>query len=231
MRANAKIIAIEGIDGSGKATQAKLLADRLEADNLQIAKFSFPNYNSPSGRVIKEYLTGELGNPEEFNPYEAAKLFADDRAAMKTEIKEAIRNNDIVIMDRYVISNLAHQGYKIAHQQQRHDFYNMVLNLEYSDNEGCSNIPKADFNIILHVPATVAQNLIGKKNQREYLAGQKHDLHEESIHHLSGASEAYTELATWLPQAIPINCAPNGKLMTVEEISDKIYQTVKALIN
>ena len=88
MRANAKIIAIEGIDGSGKSIQSRLLAAKLQADNLQVAEFSFPNYDSPTGAKIADYLNGKLGDVETFNAYEAAELFTLDRVAVKAEIKD-----------------------------------------------------------------------------------------------------------------------------------------------
>lgn len=229
MRANAKIIAIEGIDGSGKSIQSRLLAAKLQADNLQVAEFSFPNYDSPTGAKIADYLNGKLGDVETFNAYEAAELFTLDRVAVKAEIKAAVQTNDIVVMNRYVISNLAHQGYKITDETQRLAFYNMIL----SNEHGVHGLPPADFNIILHVPTNIAQTLIDKKQDRTYLEGKKHDEHEGSISHLNGAAGAYTELANWLPKArvITINCAPHGELLKVREITDSIYLKIKPLLN
>lgn len=229
MRANAKIIAIEGIDGSGKSIQSKLLALRLRADNLQVAEFSFPNYDSPTGTKIAEYLNGKLGNVETFNSYEAARLFTLDRVAVKDDIKAAIKNSDVVIMNRYVISNLAHQGYRITDETQRHAFYNMILN----DEHGIHGLPQADCNIILYVPTKIAQTLIDKKDDRSHLEGKKRDEHEDSISHLNGAADAYTELANWLPKTrvITINCAPHEELLKVREITELIYNKVKTLLN
>ena len=229
MRANAKIIAIEGIDGSGKRTHSRLLAAKLRADNLQVAEFNFPNYDSPTGAKIADYLNGKLGNVETFNPYEAAEFFTLDRVAVKAEIKAAINSNDVVVMDRYVVSNLAHQGYKIKDETQRLAFYNMILSNEY----GLHGLPPANLNIILHVPATIAQTLIDKKQDRTYLEGKKHDEHEGSILHLNGAADAYAELANWLPESrvAAINCAPQGQLLTVREIAELIYLKVKTFLN
>ena len=226
---SAKIIAIEGIDGSGKSIQSRLLASKLRADNLRVSEFSFPNYDSPTGAKIADYLNGKLGNIETFSPYEAAEFFTADRVAAKAEIKAAMETNDIVVMKRYVVSNLAHQGYRIADETQRRAFYNMVLSNEHLTH----GLPPADLNVILHVPTSIAQALIDKKQDRTYLEGKKHDEHEGSISHLNGAADAYAELANWLPKTrvIAINCAPHGELLTVREITDLIYLKIKPLLN
>ena len=77
-----KIIVIEGLDGSGKATQTKLLFEKLQSRGANVRRLEFPNYDSPSSALVKMYLGGEFGSkPEDVNAYAASAFYAVDRIA------------------------------------------------------------------------------------------------------------------------------------------------------
>src|SRR5258705_6310223 len=108
------LVAIEGIDGSGKGTQTQLLRDRAHQDGLTCAVFWFPQYQSNAfGRAVGKYLNGAYGRAEQVPPQLAALLYAGDRYAARNELCAALTSHDLVICDRYVPSNMAHQAAKL----------------------------------------------------------------------------------------------------------------------
>lgn len=221
-----KLIVIDGTDGSGKSVQTERLVKRLKADNLSVAEFDFPQYSKASGGLIREYLTGKFGTAEEVGAYRASIFYACDRYDASKAIKQALTEGKLVITNRYVTSNLAHQGGKIVDESERKSYYDWCINLEYTIFE----IPQPDLNLILHVPAAVAQALVDQKSQREYLVEKKRDIHEDDLNHLLAAEKVYLELAKSLPNTELIECAPNDKLLSIEEVSDLVYTRVKSLI-
>ena len=113
------LIAIDGVDASGKETQSKLLYEKLLSDGKRVRRISFPMYESNSSYFVKEYLSGSYGkNPSDVNAYAASMLFAADRfATFRTDWGKNYLNGDIIIADRYVTSNLIHQAGKIADEK------------------------------------------------------------------------------------------------------------------
>ena len=119
MTKKGKLIVIEGGDGSGKSTQARLLTKFLERKNVPAVHISFPRYESHWGRIIKKYLLGEFGNPVVIDPYFAAMLYANDRLAFKAELNKLLGDGKIVVCDRYVPSNIGHQAAKLKVQNAK----------------------------------------------------------------------------------------------------------------
>ncbi len=219
-------IVIEGTDGSGKATQAQLLAARLKKAGRRLEQFDFPQYFKSSSDFVKAYLQGRFGSIKEVSPRKASLLYALDRFEAAGDIKKALSQGKVVLANRYVGSNMGHQGAKIASGDERLKYFMWDMELEYNILE----IPKPNINIILRVPAKVAQQLVDQKQGKErfYTKGKKRDLHESSLSHLKKAEETYTEMARYFPkQFILIDCAPKGKLLPVEEISEKIWKIVQ----
>lgn len=222
-------IVIEGTDGSGKATQAKLLAECLRADGHRLAQFDFPQYFKSSSDFVKAYLQGRFGSIKEVSPRKASLLYALDRFEAAPDIKKALAEGKVVLANRYVGSNMGHQGAKITKQEERLKYFMWDMELEYNILE----IPRPDINIILRVPARVAQKLVGEKRGKErfYTKGKKRDIHEASLAHLKKAEATYTEMARYFPKQFTlIDCAPAGKLLPVREISEKILKIVEKKI-
>ena len=158
------LIAIEGIDGSGKGTQAGLMRDALVARGHKTALISFPRYQETFfGARIGDFLNGRFGSLDEVHPFLAATLFAGDRLESRPMLIDALETHDVVVLDRYVASNIAHQAAKRTGDERR-TLTQWILDLEFSVNK----LPRPDLSILLDLPASTAQTLIAKKNARAY---------------------------------------------------------------
>ncbi len=217
-------IVIEGTDGTGKATQTKKLVEHLQK-NKAVAVFDFPQYGQPSCHFVESYLNGKYGT--EVNPHAASLFYALDRYEASFKIKQALAEEKIVVSNRYVASNMGHQGGKIDDARKRQEYFTWNDNIEYS----ILGIPRPDINIILWIPADIAQQLVDKKGSREYLGGQKRDLHEKDIAHLKRAEQVYLEITKLFPNNFTlINCMDKERLMSIDEIHAKIVNVVDKLL-
>ena len=180
MRARGKLIAIEGIDGSGKRTQVELLAKVLRARGYSVYATGFPQYDSWFGKMAGQFLNGELGPLESVDPHFSALLYAGDRFEAKPMLEDALSNGQIVLADRYIASNLAHQT----------AFVEWIEHLEYD----IYGLPREDLVLYLRVPAVEAQKLVALKSARSYTSAQK-DLQEASLRHLEDAAAMYDALS------------------------------------
>ena len=222
-------IAIEGGDGSGKGTQTKLLVEYLRSIGKDVLQLSFPRYGEDSAYYIERYLNGEYGSAEDV-PAELGTLpYALDRFAAKSNIEHQLsKANGIVISDRYMASNLAHQGTKVADTNIRHSFYNRTLKTEYD----ILGIPRPNLNIVLLVPAIVSQENVDKKEERSYTK-QKRDIHEADSSHLEKAKLNYEELTHLYPNEFTsIICTDaNNKMRSIETIQSEIITLIYTAIN
>jgi dTMP kinase len=189
MPARGTFIAIEGIDGSGKRTQIELLGNALERRGVRYACFSFPRYESSFGQLAASYLNGEYGPLERVDPHFSALLFAGDRFESKGELEAELAKGKVVLADRYIGSNLAHQTARVG-PQRREEFSSWLKRLEY----GIYGLPVEDLVIYLRVPTTKAQELIGRKGARDYTKLSR-DLQEADLKHLEQAALVYERLA------------------------------------
>lgn len=217
-------ISIEGTDGSGKGTQTELLVKRLKAEGKDVEVVSFPQYGESSAAVVEDYLHGKFGTAQEVGPYRGSIFYAIDRYAAAPKIRTWLAENKIVIANRYVGSNMAHQGGKILNEIEQEKYFAWEYELEYT----IFAIPKPDFSLILHVPAAVAQNLVDQKESREYLHGKKRDIHEDDLAHLQAAEMTYLKIAKKFPEYTVIECAPQEKLQSIEEIHQSIWALVSS---
>jgi len=211
-------ILIEGTDGSGKTLQAGLLIKRLKQAGKKVEQISFPQYGEPSAVLVEKYLNGEFGSASEVGPYRASILYAVDRFAAANQIKKWLKQGKIVIANRYVASNMGHQGGKIKNTKKRRRYLDWIYNLEYN----ILGIPKPDINLILHVTAKISQQLVDKKGERKYLKGKKRDIHEDDINHLRDAEKAYLEINRRYPEFKIIECVKNNKILPPQIIHEKI---------
>lgn len=224
MATKGKLIVIEGTDGSGKATQSKLLVDRLVKQGLAVQTLVLPQYGKKSAGPIEEYLAGKYGKANEITPYEASVLFAVDHFDAAREIKKMLSHGFVVVMDRYVDSNAGHQGGKLGESRDRERFWRWLYDFEY----GLLGIPKPDIVVFLHVPAAVAQKLAEARAKQ---AGKKLDLHEADMEHLRKAEEAYLQLINlYLHDHKLIECVSDGELRSPEDIHKDVWQEVQRII-
>lgn len=220
-----RFIVIDGTDGSGKATQTNLLAEELKINGYEVEMTDFPQYGTKSAGLIEEYLNGKYG---QVGPQAASIFYAIDRFDASFKVRAWLKGGKIVISNRYVLANAGHQGGKIANDVERIKFFKWLDNLEYS----IFAIPKPDLNIILHVPAKMAQSLVDKKSadNRKYANGKKRDLHEADIKHLLNAEKVYLEIAKLFPNTKLVECVANGKLLTPQEVHNKVWELVRRIV-
>lgn len=211
-----KFIAIEGTDGSGKTVQFERLVLSLP-ERVRVATLDFPQYGEPSSYFVRKYLSGKYGGA--VGPHAAAVLFAVDRFDVKLKVGEWRDEGRLIVANRYVASNMAHQGAGIEDKKEREHFYRWLYELEY----GVFGVPKPDLNIILHVPAAIARKLIEKR-------GGSRDIHEADMGHGERAENAYAEIAALFPGDFTvIECAPEGGLLPPEAIHEKVMSAVRAV--
>lgn len=209
------LIVLEGIDGSGKETQAFLLEKKLEERDREVMHISFPDYESPSSALVKMYLKGDFGkNPEDVNPYAASLFYAVDRfASYRMKWKDFYQKGGIIIADRYTTSNMVHQMTKYEDKKARKDFLAWLEKTEYEELE----LPVPDLVILLDIPLRVSENLV-KERARQ---GGSMDIHEQHLDYLRKCHDAYQELVSlygW--KRIP--CTEEGKLRTIEDIGKDV---------
>ncbi len=217
-----KIIVIEGTDCSGKQTQSALLKERLIKDGYKVVEFSFPMYDTPTGQIVGgPYLgkssIGEGVFPEGANNVSgkvASLYYAADRLYNIDKIKEYLKGDYLIILDRYTTSNMAHQGGKIKDKEERIRMFKWIETLEYDLLE----LPKPDIKLFLHLPYEYSKELF--KNRKEL------DQLETSEENMINAERAYMELAK-MYDFLKIECVKDEKIRSIEDISEEVYQKVK----
>lgn len=227
-RNKGKLIAIEGIDGSGKHTQTQLLLRRLRHERYRAWAAASVQYGRKAAGLIEEYLNGKYGKPSQVSPYAASLFYAVDRFDQSRELWQHLRAGYVVVMDRYVDSNTAHQGGKIKNASARKKFLRWLYDLEYR----ILGIPRPDLTLILRIPPTFGQRLVSKKRGRRYLVkGRTHDVHEASLAHLSAAAHTYHWLARTYPKRYAVvECVVRGRLLSPREIHGEIWERVKRFL-
>ena len=220
-----RLIAIEGIDGAGKGTQAQRLCQRFEATGLRTKILSFPRYDKTQfGEFIGEYLNGEFGPLASIDPLFAALLFAGDRLETKPELLEALNRYDAVICDRYVASNIAHQGARVPPERRAR----LIARIEAIEFR-IHGLPHPDLTIYLDVTVPIAKDLIARKSARGY-TDQAADMHEADTGYLELVRSAYRDLATATPTWTTISVELNERLRTIEEIESDIWHACQKLL-
>jgi dTMP kinase len=225
MTPRGKLIALEGIDGSGKRTQLDLLAQALEARGLSLMRIAFPRYDSSFGKLAGRYLNGDFGPLETVDPHLSALLYAGDRFEARSEIESALAAGKIVLADRYIGSNLAHQSERVS-PEQRDEFLAWLKHVEY----GIYGLPVEDLVVYLRIPAPEAYRLIGLKAPRTYTS-LRHDILEADVAHLEQTAMIYDRLATE-PNWVRIDCTnpASGILHSPEEIHRALLNAVESRV-
>lgn len=219
-----KFIVFEGIDGSGKSTQTKLLAQRLKKEGKRVATFDFPQYGKKSAGLVEEYLSGKYGSLEEVGPYQASIFYAVDRYDASFQIWKILAQGTIIVSDRYIGSNIGHQGSKISSLSARKRFFSWLYDLEYN----IFQVPRPNKSFLLKVLPRVAKQLCENKERRKT---KKTDIHEENLQHLQNAEKAYLHAVALFPKDFTvIECMKGNTLLSRKEIHEKIWKEVKKLL-
>ncbi|WP_041671700.1 dTMP kinase [Acetobacterium woodii] len=218
-----QLIVIEGVDGSGKQTQTKLLYERLLKAGEKVMKISYPRYDKKSSAMVKLYLEGAFGkDPSTISPYIASTFYAADRyASYKEDYEDFLNQGGLVLVDRYTTSNMVHQAGKIKDQAERKRFLDWLWDFEFN----LYQLPIPDRVFFLNIPPEINQKLI--KNRKNKITGkQQKDIHESSPEHLLDAYNsalALVEEYGWSE----INCVEENVLRSVDSIHQEIWKSIK----
>ena len=215
-----RMVVIEGLDGSGKSTQANLLKEYLNSKGIETYTLDLPYYNDPSSTLVKMYLGGELGDkPSDVNAYAASTFYAVDRYASYKKYWEKEYNSDkITVANRYTTSNASHQMTKLD-ESEWDGYLDWLFDFEYNK----IGVPAPDCVIYLEMPVDISQKLLSKRYQGDE---NKKDVHERDIEYLVSCHKAAAYAAKKLGWNI-IHCGKDGEPLSVEEISKAVINTVE----
>ena len=212
------LIVFEGTDGSGKATQTKLLGERLAAEGIDFKKLDFPRYGEPSCKLVEMYLHGEFGKkPDDVNAYAASTFYAADRfASYKQEWEAYYKEGGLLLADRYTTSNAVHQTAKMP-QDERKAFLDWLFDFEYEK----MGLPAPDLVFYLDLPTDLSEKML---RGRESATGTSADIHEADRQYLMESRRAGRQAAELCGWTI-VDCAKDGTVRTVEDIHEEVYKT------
>lgn len=217
--------AVEGIDGSGKRTQVQLLEKALTARGHSVFCIAFPQYDSWFGRMVAQFLNGEFGPLEAVDPHFTAMLYAGDRFEARPRMEAALAAGSLVLADRYIASNLAHQTAR-APREKRPAFLAWIEHLEYN----LYALPRETRVIYLRVPPAQAHALVAQKSARDYTSARR-DLQEASLRHLEEAASIYDDLSS-RPNWVRIECydAARAAMRPPEEILRQALAAIEPVL-
>ncbi len=225
-RKKGMLIVIEGIDSSGKETQANLLYESMKKEGMKVRKVEFPDYKSDSSSLIKMYLRGDFGkDPERVNPYAASIFFAADRfASYNSDWRSDYENGGIIICDRYITSNMIYQAAKFDNYKDREGFLDWLADLEFKKLK----LPPPDIVIFLNISPIQCSHLL--KNRANKITGEhKKDIHESDKEYLEKTYETALLVAKKYKWGV-IDCLEKEALMSVEEINNLIKTQITGIL-
>ena len=220
------LIAVDGVDASGKQTQTELLYKRLSEEGKKVRLVSFPAYGSESSALVKMYLNGDFGDkPEDTSAYAASSFFAADRfATYKTDWGKDYNDGTIIIADRYVSSNMIHQAGKIKDKTEKDKFLSWLDDFEYN----IYGLPRPNITVFLDMPVKWRIKLLSERPNK-VTGGEAKDIHESNEEYLE---ESYNN-AVYASEKFGwerIICANENGVRTVEDIHNEVYDKVKTVI-
>jgi len=220
-----KLVVLDGGDGSGKSTQAKLLVARLKKRKIPVKFYSFPRYEeSFFGKLVGRCLRGEFGQIDQVSSYLIALAYADDRAQTRVEMEGFLEKGAVVLCDRYTTSSQAHLSANLP-EAERKKFISWVDELEYGQHK----MPRPDKVIYLYVPWQVGRKITIKgANSRAY--SKLEDIHEKNNHHRVEAEKMYLKFAKEHKNWNMIDCVKNGNLLPIEDIAGKLDKLINLVV-
>lgn len=220
------LIAIDGVDASGKQTQTQLLKKRLIEDGKDIKAVSFPAYDNPSSTLVKMYLDGDFGEkPSDVNAYATSTFFAADRfATYRTDWGKDYNSGTIILADRYVSSNLIHQASKIDNSAEKDKFLTWLDDLEHN----IYGLPRPDVTIFLDMPPEYGAMLM-KDRANKSNGTDKKDIHESDFSYLETSYNNAVYVAERFNWKC-VSCVKDGEIRSVEDIHNDIYSIIKEIL-
>jgi len=225
-----RLIVVDGTDGSGKATQVALLAERLRNEGHAVETITFPRYGENHfGELIKECLAGKRGDFMALDARIASTLYAADRFESNELIESWLSAGAIVLADRYASSNQIHQGGKIADSDERREFLAWLDRMEY----GVFKIPRPDLIVFLDVPVEYSMRMLAQKETRDtktYLTDGEIDSAEVDRDHQTQALKSARALVAEQTNWKTVRCVQNEVLRSKEEIHEDVYTASKDML-
>ena len=209
-----EFIVFEGADGTGKTTQAKLLFDYLKKKKDNAVFFSFPNYKSAWGKIVRRYLDGEFGDVNQVSPYLASILYAGDRLLESAKIRKWLGMGKLVVCDRYMASNIAHQAAKIKDKKLKIKYIKWLEDLEYGENK----IPRPDFSILLTIPQEIAQ---------KFMRMRALDIHEKNVSYQKRVAKAFWDYAQKNKNWTIMSNTRGAKLKKIDEVHKEVIEVLR----
>lgn len=218
-----KLIVFEGTDGSGKATQTRMMAQRLQREGVTFREIDFPRYGNPFAEPARLYLQGVLGDqPGDVSAYAASVLYAVDRyASYKEDWGSAYESGELILANRYTTSNAVHQASKLD-TQEREQFLQWLFEFEY----GRLELPEPDLVIYLDLPNELSERMM---RQREAATGKHADIHERDQAYLRRCRENAGKVVDYCHWQ-RIDCSRNGEIRSIEEIHNEAWELVRKLL-
>ena len=223
----AALIAIEGIDGAGKGTQAGRLVSSLRDSGLKVDTLQFPRYSATTfGSAIGDFLNGRFGALNEVHPQLAAVLYAGDRYESRTVLMRMMEENDVVVLDRFVGSNLAHQSAKLE-GDARTALIEWIEKIEFE----VFALPRPVLTILIDMSSQMSRELVSRKAARDYTT-QEADLQESDLPYLDKVRRCYLALAhSRLDWRTVHGLNDDESLKSIDEVGDEILAIVKLQIS
>jgi dTMP kinase len=214
----ATLIAIEGIDGAGKGTQAGRLVSSLREMGLRVDTLQFPRYSATNfGGAIGDFLNGRFGSLNQVHPQLAAVLYAGDRFESRPLLMQLMEDNDVVVLDRFVGSNLAHQSAKLD-GAERTALVDWIENIEYE----VFQLPRPALTVLIDMSSQMSRELVSRKATRDY-TDQEADLQESDLPYLERVRRCYLALAhSRLDWRTIHGLSEDGSLRTIDEVGEEI---------
>lgn len=220
------LIVIEGLDGAGKSTQVGLLTRWLEENKKPYKYLHFPRLeNSLFGDLVARFLRGEFGDIHTVNPYLVALIYAEDRNDAKAMLNQWLSEGNVVILDRYVYSNIAYQCAKLSNEEEKDKLKDWILNLEFNH----FGLPQPTLNVFFDVPFLFTKNKLTEARtgkEREYLKGLR-DIHEEDLDFQQKVREMYISFSG-VSSFKRIDCSRNNTEMLGP---NEIFSSLLTLVN
>lgn len=221
-----RFIVIEGIDGAGKETQAKLLISRFESGGREVMMDDYPHYETGFwGEHVGKMLRGDFGDPFQVSPYLTLLPYILDQSQGSDQIRDFIRRGGVVVSNRFYTTNYAHQAAKLP-EEERDQFRSWLEEAGYG--RGNMHIVRPDLVIALLVDPPICQQMLKTKAKRKYTGEEALDLAEKNFKHQMAAAREYEKMVianstTWTK----VDCCQNGVVLSPEEIHEMVWKEIQ----
>jgi dTMP kinase len=218
-----KLIVLEGGDSSGKSTQLKLLAERLQKEGKEVVHMHFPKHDVSFGKVVDAYLRGEYGDKKSIPPEFVAMLYMTDFYESKKEMEKMLEDGKIILLSRYFSSTLSYQV-ALTPKEDRLEVWSWIKTV-------CERLPQPDATIVLYVPVEYSMKLLdNSENAEAYKHGAKRDQHEADIEFQKDFMKEYDRNITELKWK-KLDCIKNNQLLSINEIHSMIWEEIKKVLD